>query len=346
MAEGRRSSRARRPTQRLGTGSEPGPSTRHSRFPSRLRATVHRCPALSRQIWAKSVMSVLACFRISPPLTERGLMPGAVCRYSPEGSESEEDPDLRLLQRSTAHETRSIHPRGASSGPGRERNANGAVPRVLLRWSGRPESLDSQQPPVQAMLRSQPRDRRQPGSGRQPDSADEGAGGAVAAGSCELRPRREAAGMSPDHGLRKSQRSTRSTASPSPVPEGLMRHPADADGSTAAFTRMPSQGAPPVSAPESARTNGFPLSPGRTTRRRLRHPDPAAANFPSPSVMETDHTKAMVGDEQEQLEEAIRQSLLSSEESQRAEGLGSRGALDHPAQRGRSGLRIKLRGAS
>ena len=43
VAGGRRSSRARRPTQRLGAGSEPGPSTRHSRFPSRLRATVHRC---------------------------------------------------------------------------------------------------------------------------------------------------------------------------------------------------------------------------------------------------------------------------------------------------------------
>ncbi len=43
MAGGRRSSRARRPTQRLSVGPEPGPSTRHSRFPSRLRATVHRC---------------------------------------------------------------------------------------------------------------------------------------------------------------------------------------------------------------------------------------------------------------------------------------------------------------
>ena len=43
IAGGRRSSRARRPAQRLEDGSEPGPSTRHSRFPSRLRATVHRC---------------------------------------------------------------------------------------------------------------------------------------------------------------------------------------------------------------------------------------------------------------------------------------------------------------
>ena len=274
----------------------------------------------------------------------------AVCRYSPEASDPEEDPDPRLLQRSTAHETRSFHlDRGASSGPRRERNANGAVPRVLLRWSGRPESLGSQQPPVQAMLRSQPRDRRQPGSGRQPDSANEGAGGAAAAGSRELRPRREAAGMSPDHGLRKSQRSTRntrSTASPSPVPEGLMRHPADANGSAAAFTRMPSQGMLPVAAAESAWTNGSLLTPGRTTRGRLRHPDPAAAQFPSPFVIEGDHNEAMMGDQQEQLEEAIKQSLLTSEESQRAEDAESRAALDQPAHRGRSGLRIKLRGAS
>ena len=46
VAVGRRSTRARRPTQRLDardwSASEPGPNAFQSRFPSRLRATVHR----------------------------------------------------------------------------------------------------------------------------------------------------------------------------------------------------------------------------------------------------------------------------------------------------------------
>ncbi len=202
---------------------------------------------------------------------------------------------------------------------------------MVLRWSGRPESLSSQ-PPLQAMLRSHPR------NGRQPERANEGA-----AGSRALKPRSQAAGPSPDHSLRRSQRSVRSTASPSPAPEDPSRHAAEANGSAAALTQMPSQETPSTFA--SARTNGFAFSPGRARRTRLRHPSPSATQALGQSAMQTEDNDALM-DEQEQLEEAIRQSLLSSEEKQDAEGREFSAAPSSAAQKGRSGLRIKLRGAS
>ena len=260
----------------------------------------------------------------------RSRLHGA-CRYSPEASETEEEPDQHLLQR-PARDTRSARPdQGGSSGFGQDRGASGAGPRVVLRWSGRPESLSSQ-PPLQAMLRSHPR------NGRQPERANEGA-----AGSRALKPRSQAAGPSPDHSLRRSQRSVRSTALPSPAPEDPSRHAAEANGSAAAFTQMPSQDPPSTFA--SARTNGFAFSPGRARRTRLRHPSPSATQALGQSAMQTEDNDALM-DEQEQLEEAIRQSLLSSEEKQDAEGHEFSAAPSSAAQKGRSGLRIKLRGAS
>lgn len=240
---------------------------------------------------------------------------------------------MHLLQR-PARDTRSARParpdHGGSSGSGQDR---GAGPRVLLRWSGRPESLSSQ-PPIQAMLRSHPR------NGRQPDGASEGG-----AGSRALRPRSQAAGLSPDHSLRRSQRSVRSTVSPSPAPEEPGRHLAEANGSAPAFTQMPSQDPPSASATESAQANGLTFSPGRTRHARLRRPNLAAAQSNGPSAMQTGDNDALM-DEEKQLEEAIRQSLLSSEEKQDAEGRGFSAAPSSATQKGRSGLRIKLRGAS
>lgn len=250
-----------------------------------------------------------------------------MCRYSPEVSEAEEEP---ILQRST-RDARAARPgqRGSSvSGP--DRPVDGAGPRVLLRWSGRPESLSSQ-PPIQAKLRSQPRDVR-PAS-----TVNEGAGGSGGTGPRTSRPRSQAAaGLSPDHSLRRSQRSMRSAASPSPVPEPSSGHLADANGSAAAFTQMPSQDPPSASATGTARTIGFSITPGRSRRPRLRH-----LNVPPASLDE--HSGALL-DEQEQLEEAIRQSLLSTEEEQQAEGNHCSAAPSCTAQKSRSGLRIKLRG--
>ena len=50
-------------------------------------------------------------------------------------------------------------------------------------------------------------------------------------------------------------------------------------------------------------------------------------------------------DEREQLEEAIRQSLLSTEEKPLDDDIDYSAAPSPTAQKGRSGLRIKLRGA-
>ena len=248
-------------------------------------------------------------------------------------SEAEEEPDLHLLQR-PARGTRSARPdQGGSSGSGHDRGAGGPGPRVLLRWSGRPESLSSQ-PPIQAMLRSHPR------NGRQPDSANEGV-----AASRALRPRSQPAGLSPNHSLRRSQRSTRSTASPSPAPEEASRHLADANGSAGAFTQMPSRDLPSASAAGLAQANAFTFSPGRTRHARLRRPNLAAAQSNGQSAMPAEDNDALM-DEQEQLEEAIRQSLLSSDEKQDPEARENSAAPSSVAQKGRSGLRIKLRGAS
>ena len=244
-------------------------------------------------------------------------------RYSPELSEAEEGPDPQRPARHARPDQRG----SPVSGP--DRPANGAGPRVLLRWSGRPESLGSP-PPVQAMLRSHPQD------ARPAIFANVGEGGSGGTGSRMPRPRSHAAGLSPDHSLRRSQRSMRSAASPSPAPEPSSRHPADANGSAAAFTQMPSQTPLSASATGPAGTNGFTTSPGRRIRTRLRH-------FNAPSASLDEHSDALL-DEQEQLEEAIRQSLLSTEEKQQAEGNHSIAAPSSTAQRSRSGLRIKLRG--
>ena len=260
------------------------------------------------------------------------------CRYSPEASESEEDPDELSLQRPAriAHTARPDQ--GGSSLIGQDRNANGAGPRVLLRWTGRPESLGSQ-PPLQDMLRSRPR------SARQADSAGEGAGGDAAAGLRALRPRGQAAGLSPDHSLRRSQRSMRSAASPSPAPEDASRHLAHANGSAAAFTPAPSQDSRSAAATGMERSNGFAASPCRTRRARLRQPSQIAAQSLGRSVVKIEDSEALM-DEQEQFEEAIRQSLLHTEEKHQADAIDASAAPSSTAQKGRSGLRIKLRGTS
>lgn len=300
-----------------------------------------------------------------------------VCRYSPEASKDEEDPPQGSL-RSSIRDAWTAGPDLEGSGvPGLDRNEDGAAPRVRLRWSGRPESLNSL-PPVHDMLRLR---RGRPdatdetvgggsGSGLRASrprpqyyNADETAGGQPDSEHRALRLRSQAAGLSPDHSLhslRRSQRSTHSTASPSPVPEDISRHhaAAEANGIAPSMPSSSPQDAPSASANGSVHMGGFSLAPVRSTRSGHRHTRSNGMQSLGRSARQTHHDEASLDkpdqmheddqlpDEQEQIEEAIRQSLLSREKQHQGEDAGLSAAPPAITRKGRSGLRIKLRGAS
>ena len=311
------------------------------------------------------------------PLCSPQVVDCTFCRYSPEASKDEEDPPQGLLRSSIRHARTAGPDHEENSMPGLNRHEDEAAPRVRLRWSGRPESLSSL-PPVHDMLRLR-RGRpdatdeivegrsasglRAPRPRLQYHNADETAGGQPGSVYPALRLRSQDAGLSPDHSLhslRRSQRSTRSAASPSPVPEDISRHHAVAEANDSAPS-MPSslpRDAPSASANGSAHMGGFSLAPVRSTRSRHRHTRSNGMQSLGRSARQTHHDEApldkpdqmheddQLPDEQEQIEEAIRQSLLSREEQHQGEDAGPSTAPPATTQKGRSGLRIKLRGAS
>ena len=212
---------------------------------------------------------------------------------------------LRSSSRLAAH-AQSASPE-PSDGPGQSAE-HGAAPRVRWRWSSRPGSLRSL-PPVHDMLRS-PRSTHVSSLHREVDGD-----------SC-LRTLQQMPG-SPDGIMRRSQRSRRSTASASPAPNGPLQS-AEADCR-----------APPSLLHATATQGNEPASPAgifRRSRQRLGGSRYEAAHDSLPS-------------EEQQIEEAIRQSLQNGEEHHRAEVPEAAPAASSGAQQGRSGLRIKLRGA-
>ena len=233
-------------------------------------------------------------------------------RYSLKAEDAEEETALYVSLRSSsrlAAHAPSASPE-PSDRPGQSTEQSGA-PRVRWRWSSQPGSLRSL-PPVHDMLRS-PRGTRMGSLQRE------------AEGDGRLRALQHMPG-SPDGSMRRSQRSRRSTASASPAPDP----PDNPLQSAEADCRVP----PSPSHASAALRNG-PVSPGGTSRRSrqwyggVRY-EGAPDNLPS---------------EQQQIQEAIRQSLQSGGEHRHAEVPEDAPAASSGAQQGRSGLRIKLRGA-
>ena len=290
-------------------------------------------------------------------------LPSSVClnrqctahRYSPEASEEELEYKPRPTQRSRRLQERSAGPQGnASLEPSPDRSRNAAAPRVRWNWRAG-QSLDDTDGRAGSMSAPQRH------GGKHGDGIE----------AAEVSPQRY---LSPGHGLRRSQRGARGTNSPSPALEEHLgagssrsqREPRRAISSNPALERPGSlQGAsrrapypalerpgslrsasvrapfrPPSLAPDhpSASANGSALANGslhahdfgvrsRSTRGQMRHDGGLLS-------------------EDEQIEEAIRQSLQSEEEQHCSEGPELTAPGPSPARTGRSGFRIKLRGVS
>ena len=240
--------------------------------------------------------------------------------------------------------------------PSPDRNRNTAAPRVRWNWCAG-HSLHETDGRAGSMSVPQ-RHGRNHGDGIE---------------AAEVSPQRS---LSPERSLRRSQRGARGTSSPSPALEDP-EHLGAGSSRSQRESRRPFSTNPALERPRSLRgASGrapYPIleRPGSLRNASVRPPfrlplstpdaPSASANgsaFANGSLHAHDlgvrsrstrgqrrHDGGLLS-EDEQVEEAIRQSLQSEEEQHCSEGPELNAPGPSPARAGRSGLRIKLRGVS